>query len=85
LNNFLYDLGIGCALAKEFLKAGDNVLICSRSGVDKQTLAISICFNFAIYLFHAIYLWLGFQSYLSDFYGFVFLSKCLGTHLKMKG
>jgi NAD(P)-dependent dehydrogenase (short-subunit alcohol dehydrogenase family) len=56
LNNFLYDLGIGYALAKEFLKAGDNVLICSRSGVDKQTLAISICFNFAIYLFHAIYL-----------------------------
>uniref|UniRef100_M1AZY0 Short-chain dehydrogenase n=1 Tax=Solanum tuberosum TaxID=4113 RepID=M1AZY0_SOLTU len=24
--------GIGYALAKEFLKAGDNVLICSRSG-----------------------------------------------------
>lgn len=24
--------GIGYALAKEFLKAGDNVVICSRSG-----------------------------------------------------
>jgi len=30
-----YDSGIGYALAKEFLKAGDNVLICSRSGVQK--------------------------------------------------
>lgn len=26
-----YNAGIGYALAKEFLKAGDNVIICSRS------------------------------------------------------
>lgn len=28
--------GIGYALAKEFLKAGDNVLICSRSGTQQS-------------------------------------------------
>lgn len=28
--------GIGYALAREFLKAGDNVLICSRSGIELQ-------------------------------------------------
>ena len=29
-----FNPGIGYALAKEFLKAGDNVIICSRSGND---------------------------------------------------
>lgn len=31
---FLQNTGIGYALAKEFLKAGDNVIICSRSSKD---------------------------------------------------
>lgn len=31
---YVFNLGIGYALAKEFLKAGDNVIICSRSGMD---------------------------------------------------
>ena len=29
---FLFIVGIGYALAKEFLREGDNVVICSRSG-----------------------------------------------------
>jgi NAD(P)-dependent dehydrogenase (short-subunit alcohol dehydrogenase family) len=29
---FKINSGIGYALAKEFLKAGDNVIICSRTG-----------------------------------------------------
>lgn len=37
---FLNGSGIGHALAREFLKAGDNVVICSRSGKKNQT---SVC------------------------------------------
>jgi hypothetical protein len=34
LNSFLYSsAGIGYALARKFLEAGDNVIICSRSGI----------------------------------------------------
>lgn len=44
-----YDSGIGYALAKEFLKAGDNVLICSRSGVQKF-----LVFQFVSYM-HFVY------------------------------
>lgn len=31
--SLIFISGIGYALAKEFLKAGDNVIICSRSGI----------------------------------------------------
>jgi hypothetical protein len=39
------------------------------------------------YAFSSIYLmtYAGISVLFSDFYGFVFLSICLGTHLKMKG
>ena len=30
----IFETGIGYSLAKEFLKAGDNIVICSRSGKD---------------------------------------------------
>ena len=34
--HFLHPSGLGLALAEEFLRAGDRVLICSRSGMSNQ-------------------------------------------------
>ncbi|KAF7145775.1 hypothetical protein RHSIM_Rhsim04G0167800 [Rhododendron simsii] len=38
--------GIGYALAKEFVKAGDNVIICSRSGKDLSDMIRFFCCGF---------------------------------------
>lgn len=38
--DFLDCSGIGYALAREFLKAGDNVVICSRSGKNKSLIVV---------------------------------------------
>jgi len=42
-------------LAKEFLKAGDNVLVCSRSGVDKFLDFQYVSTMLFVYFTHAIY------------------------------
>ena len=34
--HFLLHSGLGLALAEEFLRAGDRVLICSRSGMSNR-------------------------------------------------
>ena len=36
----IFETGIGYSLAKEFLKAGDNIVICSRSGKDRYCVPI---------------------------------------------
>lgn len=45
LNSFLYSsAGLGYALARKFLEAGDNVIICSRSGNIRSCSLVLACY-----------------------------------------